>query len=138
MTDAGEERTAARTLPGPLHVANEGLAFVLEIVALAALAWWGFRTGSGPVVPTLLGVGAPLLAAVVWGLFAAPRARVRLPLAGVLAVKIVVYASAAAALDAVGHRVLAVVFAVVVAVNTVLVTADRNAAVRVAALRDRP
>jgi Protein of unknown function (DUF2568) len=130
MTDVDDGRTAARTLPGPLHVANEGLAFLLEIIALVALAWWGFHTGDGPVPSVLLGVGAPLLAAVVWGLFASPRARVRLPFVGVLAVKVVVYAVATAALDAVGHPVAAVVFAVVAAANTLLVTADRRAAVR--------
>ncbi len=78
----------------------------------------------------LLGVGAPLLAAVVWGLFAAPRARVRLPFAAILGVKTAVYAAATAALAGAGHPVPAVIFAAVAAANTALVTADRRAAVR--------
>jgi hypothetical protein len=36
-----------RALPGPWHAANEGLAFLLELEALAGLAWWGADTGSG-------------------------------------------------------------------------------------------
>ncbi|MFD0638965.1 YrdB family protein [Catenulispora yoronensis] len=61
-------------LPKPLHVANEGLAFLLELVALVLLAVWGFRTGSNVAVHVLLGLGAPALMVVVWGAFAAPRA----------------------------------------------------------------
>jgi hypothetical protein len=28
-------------LPRPLHVLNEGAALLLELLALAGLAWWG-------------------------------------------------------------------------------------------------
>jgi uncharacterized protein DUF2568 len=91
---------------------NEVLAFFLELAALAFLCWWGFATGS-----VALGIGAPLAAAVVWGLFAAPRARFSLPRIGVLAVKVLVFGSATAALAAVGQPVPAAVFAVIVVVN---------------------
>ncbi len=112
----------------PFYLVNDALAFLLELLALAALAWWGAETGSGLFVHLLLGIGAPLAAAVVWGLFAAPRAQVRLPLAGVLAVKAIVFGAAVACLDLVGHRTWAVVFAVVVTANTVIATIGREAA----------
>ena len=32
---------SGHSLPRPLHVANEMLAFVLEVMMLAGLAWWG-------------------------------------------------------------------------------------------------
>src|SRR5689334_23481657 len=57
-----------------LHAANLGLRFLLELCMLAALGYWGFQAGDGPVLKIVLGLGAPLLAAVVWGLFIAPRA----------------------------------------------------------------
>ena len=57
----------SRALPGPLHAANEGLAFLLELVMLAALAWWGATIGAGVAARVALGVGAPLAAAVLWG-----------------------------------------------------------------------
>jgi hypothetical protein len=63
------------------HWANLTVAFLLELCALAALGYWGFRTASGPAAKAALGIGAPLLAAVLWGLFAAPRAPVSIPLA---------------------------------------------------------
>jgi hypothetical protein len=37
---------------------------------LAALAYWGFAVGDG-VGAWVLGIGAPLLAAIVWGALAA-------------------------------------------------------------------
>jgi Protein of unknown function (DUF2568) len=105
---------------------NEALAFLVELAALAALGWWGFTAGGPTMLRVALGVGAPLLAAVVWGLFAAPKAFVRLPLAGVLVVKAVVFGAATAALYAVGHPILATTYAVVVVLNTTYVTFRRR------------
>lgn len=102
------------------HWANLALAFVLELCALAALGLWGFSVGGGPVIKTVLGLGAPLLAAVLWGLFAAPRALVSAPLVGG-AVKVIVFGSAAVALYVTGHHTLAIVLALTVVANTVLV-----------------
>ena len=53
--------------------ANLALRFLLELCALVALAYWGFETGSGAIAKFALGIGAPLVAAVVWGAFVAPR-----------------------------------------------------------------
>ena len=102
------------------HWANLTVAFLLEVCALAALCYWGVRTGGGPVTKTALGLGTPLFAAVLWGLFAAPRALVSVPLVG-LGVKLIVFGSAVAALYTTGHRGLAIAFAVLVVVNSVLV-----------------
>ncbi|GAA1950407.1 YrdB family protein [Catenulispora subtropica] len=113
-------------LPKPLHVVNEGLAFVLELAALVLLAVWGFRTGSGTAVHVLLGLGAPALMVVVWGAFAAPRARFQLPMAGVLVVKAVVFGAATAAGYAAGWHAFAITFGVVAAVNTVIAAFDRE------------
>jgi hypothetical protein len=116
-----------RTLPPGLHAVNEGLAFGLELLALGGLAWWGADTGRGLAAKILLGAGAPVLAAVLWGLFAAPRARFQVPLAAVLAVKVIVFGLAAAAGYAIGRHGLAIAFAIVVLINTALATIDRDA-----------
>ncbi|OLF08352.1 hypothetical protein BLA60_23270 [Actinophytocola xinjiangensis] len=104
---------------------NDILAFVLELGALGALCYWGFATGSTVLTKLLLGLGAPLLAAVAWGLFAAPKATFAVPLVAVLVVKAAVFGAAALALYVRGHRTLAIGFAVVVVVNTVIVTIAR-------------
>jgi len=54
------------------HQANLVLRFVLELCALAALFYWGWWSGEGTFAGLALGLGAVLLAAVFWGLFAAP------------------------------------------------------------------
>ncbi|MFI8305279.1 YrdB family protein [Streptomyces sp. NPDC085927] len=102
----------------PWCAANEALAFLLELAALGCLGWWGLHTGPEGVSRTLLGVGTPLPAAVVWALFAAPRARWRPRLPLVLVVKALVLGGGAAALYGVGHPVAAGVMAVVTIANT--------------------
>ena len=99
------------------------MVFLSELAALAAFAWFGFALDAAVWVRVLAGVGLPVAGAVVWGLFAAPRARFALPGAAVVAVKSAVYVLAALAVYAVGHPVLALVFVVMVAVVTGLVRA---------------
>lgn len=126
---APPSRRAALTLPQPLHVVNEGLAFLLELAMLAGLAWWGSQAVGGLAGRIALAVLTPALAVVIWGLFAAPRARIQLPGAGVLAVKAVVLGGAAVAVYAAGWHAAAIAFAVVAAVNTTVAAFDRQALV---------
>ncbi|THA51422.1 YrdB family protein [Streptomyces sp. A1136] len=102
----------------PWFTANEGLAFLVELVALAILAWWGYRFGGGGLTGVLLAAGTVAVAVVLWGLFAAPKARFAVPLAGVLTVKALVLGGSAVALYALDHHTLALVWAVVVVANT--------------------
>jgi len=53
--------------------ANDGLRFFLELSMLAALAYWGFSEYEG-AVQWLLALGSPLVVAVAWGAFLAPKA----------------------------------------------------------------
>ncbi|MGW5275566.1 YrdB family protein [Streptomyces sp. NPDC004044] len=111
----------------PWWAANEVLAFVLELAALACLSWWGFHAGGGNLArQLLLAFAIPALAIALWGLVAAPRARIRLPLAGVLAVKAVVLGGGAFGLYRVGHPAAAVALAVVMVANTALAETFRH------------
>jgi len=60
-----------------LKSANLALAFLLELCMLAALGYWGFITGESSVSRISLGLGAPLLAAIIWGTFLSPKAAVQ-------------------------------------------------------------
>jgi hypothetical protein len=104
-----------------IKAANLALRFVLELCAFAALAYWGARTGTSTVAKVALGVGAPLLAVVAWGLFVAPRARIKVSEPTRLAVEVLVFGAAVAGLAATGRTTLALVLAVAVAVNSTLV-----------------
>jgi hypothetical protein len=87
----------------PLLALNLGLRFCLELAALAALGWWGSQVGSNTAVHVVLAIAAPLAAAVVWGLFVAPKARVGMNDEARLAIELAVFAAAAAAFAAAGH-----------------------------------
>lgn len=119
MTDAFHDQRGVVARRAGLP-ANHALRFALEVVALAALSYWGFHAGRGIVADTVLGVGASVLAAVVWGVFAAPKSDRRLRGGPLLGVQTAVFAAAAAAIAATGHAVLAATFAATVVLNAVL------------------
>jgi hypothetical protein len=102
-----------------MRAINLAAAFLLELCMLAALGYWGFTAVQGwpRIVP---GLAAPVLAAVVWGLFLAPKAA--RPLAEPLTfwLKVAVFGLAAAALAAAGRPGLAAGFALAVALNMLL------------------
>ena len=83
------------------------LRFLLELCALGALGYWGFVTGGSALAKVGLGLGIPLVAAVGWGTFVAPKALVKAPGAVRLLVEVGVFASATAALYVAGSTRLA-------------------------------
>lgn len=108
--------------PPRLFGANLVLAFLLEILALLFLSDWGWHNGASTGTRLLQAIAVPLVAAVVWGLFAAPKARIPVPLPAQLAVKALVFGAATWALFDLRMPVLGVLFALVVIVNTVVAT----------------
>jgi hypothetical protein len=80
--------------------------FLLELAALAALIASGVLIIGG-ALGWLAGLGAAVVAAIAWGLFVAPRARIALPNAARLVVEVAVFAVAAAGLFGADQPVLA-------------------------------
>ena len=75
MSDTPRVRPAAPPEPGmrePLS-AVDVLAFACELFAFVTLAIWGFAEFAFPW-NIVAGIGAPLLAILVWALFVSPRA----------------------------------------------------------------
>src|SRR5690242_6355484 len=87
------------------------VAFVSELAALAALAFGGWSLPAPTAVRIVAAVGLPLVAAGLWGLFAAPHAVVHVAALAILT-KIVVYGGACLSMVLTGHPVLAAVLAV--------------------------
>ena len=85
-----------------LTTVAEAAAFLLELCALAAVAYWGYVEAG-----VRLAVAMPLAFALFWGIFASPRAAVALPEWPKFALRVVVLLGAAAALAAAGSRGLA-------------------------------
>lgn len=63
-----------------IKLINLGVHFLLELCGLAALIYWGFNSGEG-LMKIVLGVGAALLAAVIWGTFRVPNDPGKAPIA---------------------------------------------------------
>jgi hypothetical protein len=101
---------------------NLVLAFLLELAMLAAYAFWGFQIGNIMIVRIVLGIGIPLLVAVIWSLFMAPRSPKRLQGAAYLALKVVLFGLAIAALIVIGNRASGIVLAAVFVINTILLS----------------
>jgi hypothetical protein len=92
------------------------LQFAVELAVLAALAWWGYGVVDG-VGRYALMVAAPAVAAVVWGVFGAPRGPRHLTGLGRRVLQVVWFGAGALALGAAWTPIAGVVFALVVAAN---------------------
>lgn len=95
--------------------------FLLELSVLAAFGYWGFTLNKALLVRIVLGIGTPLLVAILWGAFVAPKASfpVNVPLRFIL--QLLVFSSAATALHAAGQTRLAVIFMVTAVIVLALV-----------------
>jgi len=109
-----------------MRAGNLALRFLLELASLVALGYWGASAADGAVARVVFGVGLPLTAAAFWGVFVAPRARVMLPTAMRMALGLVVFACAAAALVDRGQVGLGISFAGASLLNVALIAIWRQ------------
>ena len=103
-----------------LKTINLALAFLLELCMLAALGYWGFTLDQGLAMRAGAGLGLPILAAVIWGMWMAPRAPNRLPEPWHLIAELIMFGLAIAALYAAGRPRLALAFGLIYAINVAL------------------
>jgi hypothetical protein len=100
-----------------MRALNLVLRFVLEVCALAALAYGGWHV-PGPVwLRILAAVAFPLIAAIIWGRWVAPKASHPIPDPQRLVPEWIVFGGATVALALTGHYLLAVLLAVLAAAN---------------------
>ncbi|MCW3843136.1 YrdB family protein [Micromonospora yasonensis] len=99
------------------------LAFLLELALLVAAGWWGFTLDARWPARLLAGLGAPLLIAVVWGVFCSPRANVPLPAPAKLGVQAACFLTGGLLLALAGRPVPGAVLVAVWAVDKALLTA---------------
>jgi len=95
------------------------LRFLIELFAFVSLAVWGFIAWTFPW-NIVVGIGAPLLAIVLWALFRSPKAVIRVDTFGKAIVEIIVMTAAAFAWWDLGQPIVAVAFAVLALVSGII------------------
>ncbi len=103
-----------------LKAANLALTFFLELCMVVAYGYWGFTTGGDLLTRILLGIGVPAVVIVVWGIFMAPTSSRRLRGLAHWVLEIMLYAGSMVALFIAGRPDLALIFAVIYAINVIL------------------
>jgi hypothetical protein len=110
-----------------LRAFAQALRFLLELCALAALGSWGWQAGQTLPMRLGLGIGVPLAAAIVWGLFVAPKARLAVPSAVRLIIEVAFFGLATLGLAAIGRPYLAAALGIAYLLHRVLLfAADRS------------
>ena len=102
-----------------VKIANDVFRFVLELCMLAALGYGGFEAASGLLAWVLL-VALPLAAAVVWGMFIAPKARRPTVDPIRIVLEVALFGAAGAALVVAGQTTLGIVLWLAAAVHLAL------------------
>lgn len=99
---------------------NLALAFFLELWMLYAIGYWGFKLKQDTLIRWATGIGFPLLIAIIWGVFLAPKSVVASPFAVKMTGKFVLFVIAALLLYYAGRQQMAIVFIVIVIINFIL------------------
>lgn len=94
-------------------------AFLLELCLLAAIGYWGFRFGETTLLKYVYGIGLPLIAAILWGIFAAPKSKRRLEFSYRLIFESILFILAAFLLYNAGQRSLAILFIFIIAIRQI-------------------
>lgn len=102
------------------HPVNLTVRFLLEILMLVILGYWGWHLGSGWLSYVLV-VVFPLFAAVLWGVFRIPNdpksAPVAIPGVARLLLELILFGLAAWALRSMGYLNESIALAVVVIIH---------------------
>ncbi|MBI3175286.1 MAG: YrdB family protein [Chloroflexi bacterium] len=100
--------------------------FLLELCILAIFGYWGFQTGSNTFMKFLLGLGAPILFAMVWGTFLAPKSSMRLNEPWLFLLELVLFGLTCWALYSTGKVDLTVAFGGIYILNKILMVIWRQ------------
>jgi hypothetical protein len=102
---------------------NVILSFVLELLMLGAVGYWGYSLPLNVYGKWICAILVPALLTVVWGLFFAPRANVRMPTPWLLTCELVLFCGSAIALHTTDKSNLALPLAGLIAINVALTIA---------------
>ncbi|SEO44325.1 Protein of unknown function [Amphibacillus marinus] len=100
---------------------NNGIRFLLEVISVLAIGYWGFHYKEIGYWRIILGISTPLIVILVWSRWGAPMSDHRLDGFAKLALELGVFGFAIVCLSFSQQSKLAIALAIVVVLNTVLV-----------------
>ncbi|PWC06992.1 YrdB family protein [Mycetocola zhujimingii] len=103
----------------PSVTPNDILRLFLELFAIVSLGIWGFLAWSLPW-NFVIGIGAPVIAILLWGLFRSPKAVFHIDPYGKALIELAVMGAAALAWWDLGVPFVALVFGVVAVISGVV------------------
>lgn len=105
-----------------LKLLNLGLRFLLELCLLVIFGYWGFKAGGdNTFLKFLLGIGAPVLVAVIWGVFLSPKPNIQIGEPWRFILELIIFGLAFWALYKIGKINLAIAFGVIYLINKILI-----------------
>jgi hypothetical protein len=99
---------------------NLAVRFLMELCVLASLGYWGYWAGNGLLLKWVMVIGAPLVAAIVWGMFVAPKASIAVSGWMHLLLEFLVFAAGVLALYKTNQITLSIIMAIVIILNKIL------------------
>ena len=123
-----------------IGMAALAIRFLVEVLGIVAVAFWGWQTGPDGIGRIALAVGAAVGLIIVWAFVVAPKADNPLRQQARDIIGTVLLLVAAAGLAAAGQPQLALVFAVVIVVDwlaLVVIAPDAHQALRSSAAGSR-
>ena len=100
-----------------LRIINQITAFLLEIYMFIALGFIGYQLGKSVLIKYTLVIGLPLMAIVLWGLFAAPKSNFRLGLPWRIIFEIILFSITSFLLYKTGFKTLAFSLWIIILIN---------------------
>jgi hypothetical protein len=104
-----------------LRVGNLALRFLLELSALAAVAYWGATTTTGHATRIGLAIALPSIVAIAWALFISPKARIPTGPFGRAVLGLIIFLLAAAGLWCRDRTALATIYGSLAIISSVLI-----------------
>ena len=96
---------------------NFGLSFLLEVMAVVVIGYWGFSLEVSKVASFMSGMGVPLVFILIWGRFCAPASPHRLSGLWLICLKLLMFGLAALSLFLTNCLLLAILFFILVILN---------------------
>jgi hypothetical protein len=92
----------------------------MELAMLFSFSYWGFHIDKGLFFKIMVGIGTPLIFAIIWGIFIAPKASIPVSTPIRIVLQLILFSCAVFALYVSGKSSLAVIFGIVVVIEMIL------------------